>query len=96
MSILCCLKDARNWCRLWLSNICLPFPFLASAAPNRFEAMLLRTLRGVDGVLPPKMSLVPPPGGRSTLQINEKKMKNIETIEKPSFNVFEHLKCAHS
>lgn len=45
--------------------------------------MLLRTLRGVDGALPPKMSLVPPPGGRSTLKINE---KEIENLEKSSFH----------
>lgn len=76
---------------IWLLlNICLPFPFLASAAPKRFEAMLLRTLRGVDGVLPPKMSLVPPPGGRSTLEIKEKEMAN---LEKPVYQLFKLLKC---
>lgn len=33
-----------------------------------FDTMLLRTVRGVDGILPPKMSLLPPPGGLRTLQ----------------------------
>lgn len=32
-----------------------------------FDAMLLRTVRGVDGKLPPKISLLPPPGGLRTL-----------------------------
>lgn len=33
-----------------------------------FEAMLFLTERGVDGVLPPKMSLLPPPGAFKTLR----------------------------
>lgn len=66
------LKNVQKGLLVWFF-FCLPFPFLASAAPKIFEAMLLRTLRGVDGALPPKMSLVPPPGGRSTLQINKKR-----------------------
>lgn len=52
----------------------LPFPFLASwVGPKMFDAMLLRTVRGVDGRLPPKMSLLPPPGGLRTLQNKTRK-----------------------
>lgn len=46
----------------------VPFPFLTSVAGAKmFDAMLLRTVRGVDGKLPPKISLLPPPGGLRTL-----------------------------
>lgn len=46
----------------------LPFPFFASQVGAKiFDIMLLRTERGVDGKLPPKMSLLPPPGGLRTL-----------------------------
>lgn len=41
-----------------------------------FDAMLLRTERGVDGKLPPKMSLLPPPGGFRTLKEQEEKEIN--------------------
>lgn len=48
----------------------LPLPFFKSLdAPKIFDAIvLLRTERGVDGKLPPKMSLLPPPGGFKTLE----------------------------
>lgn len=45
----------------------LPLPFFISGGAKIFDAMLLRTVRGVDGKLPPKMSLLPPPGGLRTL-----------------------------
>lgn len=55
----------------------LPFPFFASlVGPKIFDAMLLRTERGVDGKLPPKMSLLPPPGGFRTLKEQEEKEIN--------------------
>lgn len=53
----------------------LPLPFFKSRdGPKIFDAMLLRTERGVDGKLPPKMSLLPPPGGFRTLQRKEGKI----------------------
>ena len=48
----------------------LPFPFLASAdgEVKMFEAMWFRAERGVFGTPAPKLSLLPPPGGFSTLK----------------------------
>lgn len=49
----------------------MPF-FKSLDAPKIFDAILLRTERGVDGKLPPKMSLLPPPGGFRTLKNTNK------------------------
>lgn len=59
------------------SLVYVPFPFLVSLAGAKMvDAILLRTLRGVDGTLPPKMSLVGPPGGLRTLQKKRIKEKH--------------------
>lgn len=59
------------------STIYLPLPFLKSFdGPKIFDAILLRTERGVDGKLPPKMSLLPPPGGFKTLKNTNTDKKN--------------------
>lgn len=45
----------------------IPLTGFDSGPEKIFEAMRLRMERGVDGASPPKMSLVPPPGGFNTL-----------------------------
>lgn len=46
----------------------IPFTGFDSGAAKMFETIWLRTERGVAGAVPPKMSLVPPPGGFNTLK----------------------------
>lgn len=61
---------------------CLPFPFPffeSLDGAKIVDAMLLRTVRGVDGILPPKMSLLPPPGGLSTLENKKKRNRLVIT-----------------
>lgn len=72
------MKQNKNMIELNLkAQKChLPLPFFKSFdGPKIFDAILLRTERGVDGKLPPKMSLLPPPGGLRTLKKYEKRME---------------------
>lgn len=54
----------------------IPFLLAGSGAAKILDCMRFFTLRGVCWLSPPKMSLLPPPGGFRTLKRNKKKHTN--------------------